>query len=95
MVMSGDQYAGRCHSTQTENSSFERVEIFKYLGKTPKESKLHSGRVKSRIKSGNVCYQSVLNLLCYSLPTKNIKVKIYRTIILTVVCMDLKYVRSH
>jgi len=38
MVTSRDQYAGRCHSIQTENSSFERVEEFKYLGggKPPK-----------------------------------------------------------
>jgi len=69
MVMSGDQYAGRRHCTQAENSSFERVENFKYLEKKPKETKFYSGRVKSRLKSGNVCYQSVLNLLSYSLPT--------------------------
>jgi len=35
MVTSRDQYAGRCHSIQTENSSFERVEEFKYLGGKP------------------------------------------------------------
>ena len=62
--------------------------------KKNKELKFYSGRVKSRLKSGNVCYQSMLNLLSYSLPTKNIKVKIYRTIILTVVCMDVKHGRS-
>jgi hypothetical protein len=31
MVMSRDQYAGRSHSIKTDNSSFERVEEFKYL----------------------------------------------------------------
>jgi hypothetical protein len=30
-VTSRDQYAGRSHSIKTENSSFERVEEFKYL----------------------------------------------------------------
>jgi hypothetical protein len=32
VVMSWDQNAGRNHSTKTDNSSFERVEYFKYLG---------------------------------------------------------------
>ena len=30
MVKSRDQNAGRCHSTKTDNSSFERVKEFKY-----------------------------------------------------------------
>jgi hypothetical protein len=41
--------------------------------------------IKSRLKSGNACYHSVQNLLSSSLLSKNIKVKIYRTIILPVV----------
>jgi hypothetical protein len=32
MVMSRDQNAGQSHSIMTDNSSFERVEHFKYLG---------------------------------------------------------------
>ena len=34
MVMYRDQNAGRSHSMKTDNSSFERVEEFKYLGTT-------------------------------------------------------------
>jgi len=34
MVMSRDQSAGQSQSMQTDNSSFERVEEFKYLGTT-------------------------------------------------------------
>jgi hypothetical protein len=41
--------------------------------------------VKSRLKSGNACYHSVQNLLSFSLLSKNLKIKIYRTIILPVV----------
>ena len=41
--------------------------------------------IKSRLKSGNVCYNSVQNLLSSSLLSKNLKIKIYRTIILPVV----------
>jgi len=42
-------------------------------------------KIKSRLKSGNVCYHSVQNLLSSSLLFKNIKIKIYRTIILPLV----------
>jgi hypothetical protein len=34
MAMSRDQNAGRIHSVRTDNSTFERVEEFKYLGTT-------------------------------------------------------------
>ena len=34
MVMSRDQDAGRSHTIKIDNSSFERVEEFKYLGTT-------------------------------------------------------------
>jgi len=34
MVMSRDQNAGQSHSKKTDNSSLERVDKFKYLGKT-------------------------------------------------------------
>jgi len=37
------------------------------------------------INSGNVCYHSVQNLLSSSLLLKNLKIKMYRTIILPVV----------
>ena len=33
MVMSRDQNEGRIHNIKTDNSSFDRVEHFKYLGK--------------------------------------------------------------
>jgi len=39
----------------------------------------------SRLKSGNACCHSVQNLLSSSLLSKNLKIKIYRTIILPIV----------
>ena len=42
-------------------------------------------KVKSRLRSGNACYHSVLKLLSSRLLSKNLKIKIYRTIILPVV----------
>ena len=34
MVMPGDQNAGQSHTIKNDNSSFERVEQFRYLGTT-------------------------------------------------------------
>ena len=41
--------------------------------------------IKSRLKSGKACYYSVQNLLSSRLLSKNLKIKIYRTILLPVV----------
>jgi len=41
--------------------------------------------IKSRLSSGNACYHSVHNLLSSRLLSKNLKIKIYRIIILPVV----------
>ena len=38
--------------------------------------------IKSRLKSGNACHHLVQNLLSFSLLSKNVKIKIYRTLIL-------------
>jgi len=85
MVMSRDQNAGRSHSMKLDNSSFERVEKFKYLGITLTNQNSIQEEIKSRLKSANACCHSVQNLLSSSLLSKNLKIKIYRTIILPVV----------
>ena len=41
--------------------------------------------IKCRLKLGNACYHSVQHLLSSSLLSKNLKIKIYRTIILPIV----------
>jgi hypothetical protein len=41
--------------------------------------------IKNRLNSGNACYYSVQNLLFSCLILKNLKIKIYKTIILSVV----------
>jgi hypothetical protein len=83
--MSRDQNAGRSHSMKTENSSFERVGEFKYLGKILTNQNYIQEDIKSRLKSGNVCYCSVQNLLSSSSPSKIMKNVIYKTIILPIV----------
>ena len=56
MVMSRDQNAGRYHSMKNDNSSFERVEEFKYLGKTLTIQYSIQEKMKSILKSRNACY---------------------------------------
>ena len=85
MVMTQAQDAEQSHMIKTDNISFERVEEFKYLGTTLTNQNSVLEDIKRRLKSGNVCYHSVQNLLSSSLLTKNLKIKIHRPIILPVV----------
>ena len=84
MVMSRDQNAGRNHSVRIDNSTFERVEEFKYLGTILTNQNSIPEEIKSRLRSGNAWYHTVQNLLSSRL-LYNLKIKIYRTIILPVV----------
>jgi hypothetical protein len=81
MVMSRNQNAGQNHNIKVDNKFFKRVEQFKYLGTTLTNRNSIQEEIKSRLKSGNVCYHSVQDLLSSSLLSKNTKIKIYRTII--------------
>ena len=69
-------------STKIDNSSFERMEQFKYLETILTNQNSIQEEVRSRLESGNACYHSLQNLLYSSFLSKNIKIKIYRTIIL-------------
>jgi len=82
MVMSRDQNARRIQSVRTDNSTFERVEAFKYLETILKNQNSIGEEIKSRLKSGNASYHSVQNLLSSRLLSKNLKIKRYRSIIL-------------
>ena len=59
MVMSREQTAGLSHTMKVDNSSIERVEEFKYLGKTLTNQNIIQEEIKSRWKLGNACYHSV------------------------------------
>ena len=63
MVMYRDQNAGRIHNIKIDNSSFERVEEFKYLGTTLTNQNSIQEEIKSRLKLGNACCHSVQNLV--------------------------------
>ena len=73
IVLFRDQNAGRSWNINIDNSCFERVEQFKYMGTTLKDHNSIQEEVKSRLKSGNAGYHSVQNLLSSSFLSKNIK----------------------
>ena len=60
------------------------------MGKTLTNQSSIQEEIESRLKSRNACCHSVQNILSYSLLSKNIKIKIYRTIILPVVLYGCK-----
>jgi hypothetical protein len=59
MVMSRDQNAGPSHNIKTDKKSFKIMEQFKYLRTNLMNQNSIQEDVKSRLKSGNACYQSV------------------------------------
>jgi hypothetical protein len=85
MIMFRHQNSGQNHNIRRANESFENVAKFRYLGTTlTNQNEVHD-EIKSRLNSGNACYYSVQNLLSSRLISKNLKMKIYKTVILPVV----------
>ena len=59
--------------------------LFQYLGITLIKQNSLQEEIKSRLKSQNAYYQSVQNLLSFTLLTKKISITIHRTITLPIV----------
>ncbi|KAJ4446097.1 hypothetical protein ANN_12789 [Periplaneta americana] len=85
MIMSRDQNIVRNGTIKVGDLSFEEVEKFKYLGATVTNVNDTREEIKRRINMGNASYYSVEKLLSSSLLSKNLKVRIYKTVILAVV----------
>ncbi|KAJ4446933.1 hypothetical protein ANN_13635 [Periplaneta americana] len=85
MIMSRDQNIVRNGNIKIGDLTFEEVEKFKYLGATVTNINDTREEIKRRINMGNACYYSVEELLSSSLLSKNLKVRIYKTVILPVV----------
>jgi sorting nexin-29 len=84
VLMSRCQKAGQRKSIKIANRSYEDVAKFKYLGTTLTDQNCIHEEINSRLNSENACYHSVQSLLSSHLLSRNVKVKIYKTIILPV-----------
>jgi hypothetical protein len=85
MLMSHNNKAGQRQSMKIANRFLEGMAEFKYLGTTVRDENFMHEDIKSRLNLGNTCYHSVHSLLSSHLLSRNIKVKIFKTIILPVV----------
>jgi hypothetical protein len=85
MLLSRTQNAGQIHDVMIANRSFENVTQFRYLGTTVTNQNLIQKESKRRLNSGNACFHSVQILLSSRLLSKNVKIRIYKSIILPVV----------
>ncbi|KAJ4448441.1 hypothetical protein ANN_10457 [Periplaneta americana] len=85
MILSRDENIVRNGNIKIGDLSFEEVEKFKYLGATVTNINDTREEIKRRINMGNACYYSVEKLLSSSMLSKNLKFRLYKTVILPVV----------
>jgi hypothetical protein len=85
VLISRSQTTGPTYSIKIANRSFEDVGKIRYLGTTLTDQNCMHEEINIRLNSGNACYHSVQSLLSSRLLSKNVKIKIYKTIILPVV----------
>jgi hypothetical protein len=79
------QNAGQNHDIKIANRCFENVAPFRYLGTTVTNQNLIWEQIGKRLNSDNASYYSVQDLLSFRLLSKNIKIRVYKTLILPVV----------
>jgi hypothetical protein len=90
MLLSHHQNVGQNRDIKIANGSFENVSQFKYLWITVTNQNLIQEEIKKILNSGNACYHSVRNLRSSRLLLKNVKIRIYKTIILPMVLYGCK-----
>jgi hypothetical protein len=90
MLLSRQQNVGQNRDIKIANRSVENVSQFKCLGTTVTNTNMTQKEIKRRLNSDNACYHSVQNLLSSQLLSKNLKNRIYKTMILPVVLYGYK-----
>jgi hypothetical protein len=85
MLLFRHQNAGQNRDIKIANRSFVNASQSKYLGTTVTRQNLIQEEIKRRSNYGNACYHSVQNFLSSRLLSKNVKIRIWKTIILPVV----------
>jgi hypothetical protein len=84
-MLSCHQNAGQNRDIEIANRLFGNVSQFKYLETTVTNQNLIQEEIKRRLSSDNAFYHSVQNLLSSHLLSKNLKMRICKTIILPVI----------
>jgi hypothetical protein len=82
MLMSCSRKIGQKHSTKIASRPFEDVEKFKFLRTTLTDQNCLHEEIQSVLNLGNACNHSVQSLPSSHLQSRNLKVKMYKTIIL-------------
>jgi hypothetical protein len=85
ILLSRTQNAGQYYDIKIAHRSSENVAQFKYLRTTVTNQNLIQEEIKKRLNSGKAWYHSVQNFLFSRLQSKNVKIRIYTSIILPVV----------
>jgi hypothetical protein len=85
MLLSRHQNEGQNRDITIANRSFENVSQLKCLGTTVTNRNMIPKQIKKRLNSGNACFHLVQNFLSSHLLSKDVKIRIYMTIILPVV----------
>jgi hypothetical protein len=85
MLLSNHQNGCQNQDIKISNRSFENVLQFRYLGMTVTNQNLIQEEIKMKLNSGNACYHLLQYLLSSCLLSKNVKIRIYKSIILPVV----------
>jgi hypothetical protein len=85
MLLSHHQEADQNCDIKIANRLFENVSQYKYFGMTVTNQNLIKEEIERKLNSGNTCYHSFQNLLSSLLLSKNVKIKICKTIILPIV----------
>ena len=62
-------------------NTLDKVKTFKFLGSLLTNQNSIQEEIKCKLKAGDPCYYSVQTLLSSRLLSKNLKIKIYKTII--------------